>query len=263
MNHAKITSLLIAVPLVFLALTVSVVSANCNFVVLEYGAVHSRNDFAADVSAVSTTSPTTTFEEKAQDNLDKIQYGSLIANELTWLLLRNGLRLTDESTRDRLDGPFVEDWFDSVGTLWTRYRFHDNGKFLTNFAAHPAMGSTSAFIFRLSDPISLKAKFGRNSEYYRAKKRQFVFTLIDTILFEIGPISESSIGNIRQGWVDFIFTPTLGIAWSIGEDALRHYVLDPMYLKGNRHWANFLSIFLNPSRSFANVMAFRKPWSRE
>lgn len=264
MRRAQIGFQLIAVPLVLIGLTVSLLSANCTFLDTEYEVVNSKDEIAANTPAVTNPSPTTTTSvEMVPNNLEGIQYSSLITHELTWLILRNVLRLTDEDTRERLDGPFVEEWFHSVGTLWTQYRFTDNGKFLTNFVAHPGMGSTAAFIFRLSDPVSLNAKFGRNSEYYRAKKRQFVFSLIDTILFEIGPISESSIGNIRQGWMDLVLTPTLGIAWSIGEDALRHYVLEPMYLKGKNNWANFLSIFLNPSRSFANVMAFRKPWSRE
>ena len=255
---------MIAVPFVLTVIAISIVSANCGFTGIEYEAIRCRVDAAADIPPVSVPSPTTTTPaEVVPGNMERIQYGTLITHELTWLVLRNALRLTDEGTRDRLDGSFVGDWFHSVGTLWTGYRFDDNGKFLTNYVAHPGMGSTAAFLFRLSDPISLKAKFGRNSEYFRAKKRQFVFSLIDTILFEIGPISESSIGNIRQGWVDFLITPTLGIAWSIGEDALRHSVLDPMYLRGNRDWANFLSIILNPSRSFANVLAFRKPWNRE
>ncbi len=226
------------------------------------------NDFVLTMAA--SLAPTTAADTSTENFVPaqgpvqaKIDYGGLIAQDLTFLIVRNALRLTDEDTRENLSGPFVEDWFDSVSTLWNeRARFYDNGKFFTNQIAHPWAGSTAAFIFANNDSISRNAKFGNNKEYWRAKKRQFVFTVIDTALFEIGPISESSLGNIRQGWVDFILTPTLGIAWSIGEDALKAKVLDPMYPKHPK-WHNFLFIVLNPTRSGANLMAFKKPWYRD
>ncbi len=193
---------------------------------------------------------------------DKIDYSKLFADHMMFIGLRQGFRLTEEKTRDQLSGPFVEDWFDSVNFLFNKPRFDDGGKFFTNYIAHPMQGSGAANIFRLNDPISRKAKFGWNEGYFRAKKRQFGFAVVDTLLFEIGPISESSLGNIKQGWGDLVITPTLGIAWSVGEDALRHHVIDRVYVN-HPNWGNVLAIFLNPTRSFTNMMTFRKPWSRD
>lgn len=51
--------------------------------------------------------------------------------------------------------------------------------------------------------------------------------------FEIGPISEAYTGGIqsrfpRQGFVDHVITPSIGIAWMIGEDVIDRYLLEPI-----------------------------------
>jgi len=193
---------------------------------------------------------------------EKIDYKKLFRDDLMFLSVRAAGRMTQEKTWRELDGNFFNEWFDSAGALFTDPRWDDGGKTFTNYVSHPMMGSVAANILRLNDPVSRNAKFGANKQYFRAKRREFVFAAIDSVLFEIGPISESSLGNIKQGWGDIVITPTLGIAWSVGEDGLRHYIIDPLYPR-HRLWSNTLAIFLNPTRSFANLMCFKKPWSRE
>ena len=80
--------------------------------------------------------------------------------------------------------------------------------------------------------------------------------------FEIGPLSESSLGNIHQAGIDFVLTSSLGTLWSVGEDLAAQHVLLPLRAKHPK-WANTLTILLNPTRSFANVMAFKRPWACE
>jgi hypothetical protein len=86
--------------------------------------------------------------------------------------------------------------------------------------------------------------------------------------WKIGPISEDSIGNVMlhasPGFITLTDTPTLGTVEMIAEDAADRYVI--MGLE-NRTTNPFLIMltrsFVNPGRSFANVMAFRFPWNRE
>ena len=87
---------------------------------------------------------------------------------------------------------------------------------------------------------------------------------VATLNQEIGPLSESSFGNIgldnpdQQGWVDPVITPTLGTAWMVMEDYLYKNVL--ARIEGHKARA-FWHIILNPSRSTANLFSGRSPWT--
>ena len=87
--------------------------------------------------------------------------------------------------------------------------------------------------------------------------------------FEIGPLSEPSIGNVGRrrgtaGYVDFVMTPTGGFAWIIAEDWI-----DKKFIQ--RWEANtdsiakrtLLRIAMNPSRALANLLQGKGPWYRE
>jgi hypothetical protein len=84
----------------------------------------------------------------------------------------------------------------------------------------------------------------------------------------LGPASEASLGNVQlhasPGFIDLVNTPLLGIATMMGEDMLDRYVIMPL----ENHTANPWFIMAtrsvaNPSRSFANMMALKHPWSRD
>jgi hypothetical protein len=153
----------------------------------------------------------------------------------------------------------VNDWFDSVRSL---NRFSDGGKITTNWVAHPMMGSVTTHILGQNDPEYLENKIGSGSGYWRAKGKQFLFATVYSIQFEIGPLSESSLGNIHQAGIDFVLTSSLGTLWSVGEDLAAQHVLRPMRATHPK-WANTLTVLLNPTRAFANVMAFKRPWACE
>ena len=104
---------------------------------------------------------------------------------------------------------------------------------------------------------------GSGDRYWRAKGKQSCH--LCHRLF--GPIRdrpglESSLGNIHQAAIDLVLTPTLGTLLSVGEDLVAQHVLLPMRAR-HRITANTLTVLLNPTRSFANVMAFKKPWACE
>jgi len=65
------------------------------------------------------------------------------------------------------------------------------------------------------------------------------------------------------GMVDLVVTPTIGTAWLILADIIDRYAIANLEKRiGNRPTKIFIRGFLNPSRSFANMMAGKEPWLR-
>jgi len=196
-----------------------------------------------------------------------VNYGALLRQSTLFLSLENGIRLQQEKTMSEVRrGEFFPDWFNSVKSF---HGWGDGNKIFTNWVAHPTQGSVSSFIFANNDDISQKARFGMNSGYFIAKKRQFAFAVFYSVVFELGPISEASIGNVGlhrglnrggQSMEDFVLTPVLGILWSAGEDAVDFY-----WARNLTHGSIFFKILaslITPTRSLANILAFHLPWYR-
>src|SRR5271163_4820437 len=85
---------------------------------------------------------------------------------------------------------------------------------------------------------------------------------------KIGPASEASIGNVMlhasPGFITLADTPTLGALTMLAEDAADRYLIIGLENRtANRALIMLARSFLNPGRSFANVMAFKVPWRRE
>ena len=172
-----------------------------------------------------------------------INFKGLFSQTFSFLVVENSIRMMDASTRRELD---------------------DGDRFFPNYIGHPMQGSVSAFIFANNSLSSKDLEFGLNKTYFKAKKNQFIFALIYSELFELGPISEASLGNIgyrkgKNSYIDHVLTPVLGIVWSIGEDAVYHY-----WIKDVRErrpiLGNLMLIGLNPTRALANALSLRYPW---
>jgi hypothetical protein len=190
---------------------------------------------------------------------DGIDWRPVLRESLLFLTAQHLARFTEDRTAQRLGGPFLKDWFDSVHSL---NRFNDGGKVMTNWVAHPMMGSVTTHILGQNDPEYLSNKIGSGDGYWRAKGKQFLFATAYSVQFEIGPLSESSLGNIHQAGIDFVLTSSLGTLWSVGEDLAAQRVIRPMRATHPK-WANTLTVLLNPTRAFANLMAFKRPWACE
>lgn len=112
-------------------------------------------------------------------------------------------------------------------------------------------------------------QFGQNRRYWKGKLRGAAYSYIYSVLFEIGQLSEASIGNIQsqypqQGFVDHVVTPVIGLGWSITEDALDQYFVRNVERRTANRWTRLLvRSGLNPARSMANVLALKHPWNRD
>jgi hypothetical protein len=197
-----------------------------------------------------------------------IQWKPLLANTLTFLTFSHAFRWAkEEYTRDAtLHGPFFKGWGSAIGNL---HGWSDGDEFLCNYVGHSMGGAVTGYIFSHNDPKYRGEEFGQNLAYWRGKSRAFVFSALYSAIFEIGPMSEANVGKIQaywpqQGLVDWVVTPTVGLAWTLAEDSLDKYIAKPFEGKvRNPALRAIVRSWLNPSRSFANMMMFKYPWHRD
>ena len=171
--------------------------------------------------------------------------------------------VAQEKTRKALKGPFFRDYLDSVKGVrgWT-----DGNKFFTNYIAHPMQGGMTGFIFVQNHDRVKKQKFAESKQYWKDRFKAFLWSTAWSTNWELGPISQSSIGNVglygHQGYVDLVVTPTVGTGWLIAEEALDRYVIRHIESRGPT--VKMLArTFMNPMRSVANLLRFKEPWYRD
>jgi hypothetical protein len=185
-----------------------------------------------------------------------------------FIILMNGKRAALEpGTQAGMKGPFFRNYLRSIkGSL--KWKWNDGDDFFTNYVRHPAEGATFAFIRLQNDPNSIDpTSCGFSKRYFKQTFKTVIFSAIESTLFEIGPISEASIGNVgyfkESGLVDFFVTPTLGVAFMIGEDLLDNYAIKNLERKiHNKIFLATMRVVLNPTRSLASALAFKRPWYR-
>ena len=181
------------------------------------------------------------------------------------LAIQHGYAMTQPKTRKQLRGPFFKDYFESVGNLggWA-----DGGRFFTNYIAHPLQGATTGFIQVQNDPKGMRQQFGRSKGYWTSRLKAMGWSAAMSTQFELGPISQAAIGNVGKArkltYVDIIITPTVGTALLVSEDALERFAV--RFIEGktkNIYLRIATRMLLNPSRSCANLLRFKKPWHRD
>lgn len=186
---------------------------------------------------------------------------------MRFLLVQHGLRLTFQpGTRGRLGGPFFRDYADSVTSV---KGWGDRDPWFINYVGHPMQGAASGYIQIQNDPKARNVEFGNSKEYWSSRMKALAWNTAYSVQFEIGPISESSLGNVGQrkgtsGYVDFVMTPAGGFVWTLAEDWLDKRFIQRWEANTNSvAKRTFFRIALNPARSIANVMRGKGPWHRE
>ena len=184
---------------------------------------------------------------------------------LLFLSIQHAYAFTQPKTRRDLHGPFFRDYFRSVASLG---KWGDGGRFFTNYVAHPMEGALLGFVWVQNDPKGKAAPFGRTKAYWRSRAKALAWSAAWSTQFEIGPVSQASIGNVglhgKQTWVDIVVTPTVGTGWLVAEDALERFVVRRIERRtDNRFVRIFARMLFNPTRSSANLLRFEKPWRRD
>ncbi|HEY7388571.1 MAG TPA: hypothetical protein VH640_08680 [Bryobacteraceae bacterium] len=153
----------------------------------------------------------------------------------------------------------------AVGNL---HGWDDGDPFYVNYIGHPMQGAIAGRLFQFNDLRHERTEFGKTPEYWKGKLRATVFAWAFSEQFEIGPLSEASIGHVQayypqRGFSDHVVTPTMGFAWMVTEDALDRYVIQHFEDRHQNKWLRLvLRTGLNPGRSVANVLDGRAPWDR-
>src|SRR5215471_16247546 len=172
---------------------------------------------------------------------------------------------TEAGTRDTLNGHWFQNYVRSVSELrgWS-----DSDMFMAPYVGHPLEGSIFGYIFRQNDGKYRNVQWGDGRDYFLSLLRSMAWSAVWHTQWKIGPISEASIGNVMlhasPGFITLVDTPTLGTLDMMGEDALDRYLIVGLENRtANRALIMLTRCFLNPGRSFGNLMAMKQPWSRD
>jgi hypothetical protein len=197
----------------------------------------------------------------------KVQWRSLMKDSLFFLAVMHSFRIgTEQGTRDALGNNPFSGYLNAVGAL---HGWSDGDGYYVNYLGHPIEGAVSGYIWLNNDPRYRYVEFGRSRDYWMSRLRAYAFAWLLSEEFEIGPISEASIGQIQRyccayGFVDHVITPNGGLFWIVAADAVDRYVVRKIEDRTRNRLARVLARgVLNPPLSFANLMAFKVPWSRE
>lgn len=204
---------------------------------------------------------------QGNDYLDeKFKWASASRQSLLFLGFQHSFRFTKFKTRVDLKGPVFRDYIKSIKTV---KGWDDGDSFLTNYIGHPAMGAVGGYIYIQNDPKASKLEFSRSRKYWNSRLKAMAWSAAYSTQFEIGLLSEASIGNVgmgdgRNGYVDLVITPTMGTAGIVLEDLADSYLIRQIEKRTqNPGIIRFVRILLNPTRSFANLLRFKTPWHRD
>ena len=199
-------------------------------------------------------------------NSGTTQWKALNRRSMLMLSLQHSARLGQRKTTEQLGGPFVKDYFDSLKGI---SGWKDGDNTFTNYVAHPIQGAVSGFAFVHANSVAACQEFGASGSYWKGRLKALAFSAFYSTQFELGPFSEASVGNVGKkrgtmGFVDLVMTPVGGLGWMIGEDAIDQFVIKRLERKLRRRWqVRAVRVFLNPTRSIANVLRFKLPWRRD
>jgi len=195
-----------------------------------------------------------------------IDWSSLLVQSLGFLGIEHSFRwVTEEGTRHP-HRSFFDGYVDSLNSL---HGWADGDPFYVSYVGHPMQGAVAGFLFVQNDRKYRAVEFGKNRQYWKSRLRAAAFAWVYSEQFEIGPLSEASIGNIQaffpqQGFVDQVATPAIGLAWIIAEDSMDRYIIERIEARTHNPYVRLLVRGgLNPARSMANLIALRVPWHRD
>ena len=175
--------------------------------------------------------------------------------------------MVQQKTRDKLGGPFWADYVHSVEGL---HGWDDGNPAITNFGGHPMMGAITSYIQIQNDPQGVSLTWDPdNRAYWSSRLKGLGWAAAYSTSYELAPWGEAGIGNVgydrgTMGYIDLVVTPLAGLGWVLLEDYLDAKVI-AWYERGRDRtmMVRVLRVILNPSRSVANAMRFKRPSYRD
>lgn len=197
---------------------------------------------------------------------NRFDWVSAARQSFHFLALQHSFRLVQPKTRRELGGPFFEDWKRSIQGI---RGWRDGDSMFTNYVAHPMQGGVSGYIQIQNDPRGKKLEISRSKDYWQSRMRAMGFAALYSTNFEIGLMSEATIGNVGKkrgttGVVDLVVTPAGSVGMIVAEDWLDRYVVRRLESRtSSLNKRRFYRMLFNPQRGFANLVRGKLPWHRD
>ncbi len=193
-------------------------------------------------------------------------WGAALEQSFLFLSIEHSLRLTQAKTRSQFQGKFMKNYWTSVKNI---HGWGDGDSWFTNDIAHPMQGGVAGFIQIQNDPDGIRRELSMDRGYWRSRFKAMGWAALYSTQFEIGPISEATIGHVGKqegtaGYSDLVMTPLGGLGMMVLEDAVDRYIISRLEPGGTGlNWQRLLRMTLNPQRSLANLLRFKRPWHRD
>jgi hypothetical protein len=189
-----------------------------------------------------------------------------ITDSLRLLMIEHVSRVAfQDKTRRELGGNFFGDYARSLRVPDT---WGDGDSWRVNYVGHPIHGAAAGFIWLDHEDGAHDPDLGFSREYWASRARGTAWAAWYSLQFEVGPLSEASIGNVglrreTAGWVDHVVTPVGALGFMVAEDVLDRYLVTRIESwTGNRILRAVARAALNPSRTMSNAAQGRTPWYR-
>ncbi len=189
------------------------------------------------------------------------------SDSLRLLLIEHGTRIAfQEKTRRELkNGPF---WREYTQSVRVPHQWEDSDAWWVNYIGHPIHGAAAGYIW-LDHGSEPAHQIGLNRRYWIQRAYATAWSAGYSLQFEIGPLSEASIGNVGMrpettGWVDYAVTPAGAFGLMVAEDILDRYFVQLIERHTtNRVWRASLRLLFNPARTLSNTAGGHLPWHRD
>jgi hypothetical protein len=196
----------------------------------------------------------------------RVEWKGVLSQSGVLLGIQHSLRMAQHKTRVHLDGPF---WRDYVHSLRGLDGWDDGNPVTTNYLGHPVMGAVTGFIWIQNDPHGRATGWNPQSRaYWSSRLKGMAWSAVYSTSFELAPWGEAGIGNVGYdrgtlAFVDLVVTPLGGFGLMVLEDYVDATLIRKLERSGVTMRTRVVRVLLNPSRSVANLLRFKRPSYRD
>jgi len=208
-----------------------------------------------------------------------VAWGPLLGEALLFATSENVVRACCQvDTAPEFKGVLLSDYFKSTANI---HGWDDWDPIRVQYVGHSWEGAVSERLEIQNDPLGKYREIGTPG-YGKSVLRAFLFAVAYGTALKIGPYGEAMIGNVglpneyrkrplpkgadygKMAWSEFFINPIGGTLWVTTEDLIDRYVIrKEERAETNLRLLRLSQTFLLPSRSFANILRFKKPWYGE
>lgn len=208
-----------------------------------------------------------------------------LGESFAFLTIQHSVLVESGDKKYIYDGvPFNHFWRDYKTSLqsWLEAGWDDGDPFLDNYIGHPIQGALTGYIQVQNDPEGRRLEFENTRRYWKSRLKAMAWNFAYSTQWEIGPLGEMTVEKYGafnatgewwlhnghyvngEGQVDLVITPIGGLGWMVMEDYLDHKLVRAVESRTEKRWViDVVRCGLNPIRSGANILHWKRPWWRE